>query len=193
MWANSNYGARKYKACFLFGISVIIFQFYLAFNLNTIFTNNGSNNGKANFKASEFVNSSRDIRQIEMENFPKPFKVTKNVYNMTRLKLDFPVSCTIDSKDSISAIHRAKTVRCKELIANVSCLAQEGILFPKILSSSCLSKRFVHGKSLGCYKDDKRYRLLSGYYIDNKNNNFPKLCIQQCLQSGFSYAGVEFS
>ena len=63
--------------------------------------------------------------------------------NKTSLRLeelDFVPNCEINSKEAVSAIHRAKTQFCKQVIANVTCLINEGKLFPKELSSSCPSK-----------------------------------------------------
>ena len=84
---------------------------------------------------------------------------------------------------------------CKEHIVNVTCLSQQNLLYPKKLKSLCphslgfLSKP----KSLGCYKDDKISRLLPNYYSIFKSNNSPEHCAYMCLQSGFPYAGVEYS
>lgn len=52
-------------------------------------------------------------------------------------ELDFKPWCEIESKEAISAIHRASTQRCKEEIANVTCLAQNGFLYPKHLPRFC--------------------------------------------------------
>jgi protein xylosyltransferase len=60
------------------------------------------------------------------------------------------------------------------------------------LSFYCTSG-FTAGKSLGCYQDEKTFRLLSGYYANLKTTNSPKHCINMCLQSGFPYAGVQYS
>ncbi|XP_032689353.1 xylosyltransferase oxt isoform X2 [Odontomachus brunneus] len=47
--------------------------------------------------------------------------------------------------------------------------------------------------SLGCFKDDKALRILSSYYHIFKGNNSPERCAYMCLQSGYPYAGTEYS
>lgn len=62
--------------------------------------------------------------------------------NRTSLRLeelDFVPFCDINTKEAISAIHRAKTQRCKQLLVNITCLIQQGQLYPEVLSSSCSS------------------------------------------------------
>ncbi|PSN41238.1 Xylosyltransferase oxt [Blattella germanica] len=116
--------------------------------------------------------------------------------NRTSLRLeelDFVPACDIVAKEAISAIHRAKTQLCKQKLANITCLIQQRQLYPHHLPNSCPSQGFTAGKSLGCYRDEKTFRLLSGYYANLKTTNSPKHCINMCLQSGFPYAGVQYS
>lgn len=114
----------------------------------------------------------------------------------TNLKLDnikFTPSCTIVAKEAISAIYRAQTRQCKELIANTTCAIQSGTFYPQSLPNYCPHEPYDKDKPLGCFKDDKKFRTLSGYYINFKTSNTPTKCIQLCLQSGFVYAGVQYS
>ncbi|XP_066992776.2 xylosyltransferase oxt [Anabrus simplex] len=116
--------------------------------------------------------------------------------NRTSLRLeelDFVPMCDIVAKEAISAIHRAKTQRCKQEIVNITCLIQQNQLYPQHLPNSCPSLGYTAGKSLGCYRDEKTFRLLSGYYANLKTTNSPQHCINMCLQSGFPYAGVQYS
>ncbi|XP_063241407.1 xylosyltransferase oxt [Bacillus rossius redtenbacheri] len=108
-------------------------------------------------------------------------------------ELDFVPVCDIVTKEAVSAIHRAKTQRCKQTIANITCLIQRRLLYPRRLPNSCPSNGFTAGKSLGCYEDKKTFRLLSGYFANLKTTNSPQHCINLCLQSGFQYAGVQYS
>nr|CAD7444893.1 unnamed protein product [Timema bartmani] len=103
-------------------------------------------------------------------------------------ELDFVPACDIVTKEAISAIHRAKTQRCKRELVNITCLIQRGRLYPKQLTSSCPSQGFTAGKSLGCYEDKKTFRMLTGYFANLKLTNSPKHCMNMCLQSGFQYA-----
>lgn len=108
-------------------------------------------------------------------------------------ELNIKTKCDIVSKEAISAILRATTNSCKELIANISCAIQNNEFYPIELPNQCPHEPYQAHRSLGCYKDDKKFRTLSGYYINFKTLNTPTKCIQLCLQSGFVYAGVQYS
>ncbi|XP_034250002.1 xylosyltransferase oxt isoform X2 [Thrips palmi] len=109
-------------------------------------------------------------------------------------ELDFIPLCEISNKEAVSAIHRAKTQLCKQEIANTTCLINDSSLYPKTLKMSCpLTKGITPGKSLGCFKDEKNLRRLNGYSVTLKTTNSPEHCINICLQSGFPYAGVQYS
>ncbi|CAB3376752.1 Hypothetical predicted protein [Cloeon dipterum] len=107
--------------------------------------------------------------------------------------LDFVPECEILGREAASAINRARTQRCKKELVHIACLAQEGKLYPQYLKSQCPSQDARMGKSLGCYQDERQFRLLSGYFSNLKNANSPEQCIYLCLQSGFQYAGVQYS
>uniref|UniRef100_A0A1B6CJW1 protein xylosyltransferase n=1 Tax=Clastoptera arizonana TaxID=38151 RepID=A0A1B6CJW1_9HEMI len=121
---------------------------------------------------------------------------TRLVLNKTSIlrleELDFIPLCEITGKEAVSAIHRAKTQHCKQLLANITCLNLKEELYPSWLPHSCPNKGHEAGKLLGCYKDEKAFRLLSGYYTNLKSNNSPQNCINLCLQSGFPFAGVQY-
>lgn len=109
-------------------------------------------------------------------------------------ELDFTPSCEITNKEAVSAIHRAKTQLCKQEIANKTCLINDSNLYPVALQMSCpVREGMTAGKSLGCFKDEKNFRTLSGYSVTLKSTNSPEHCIHLCLQSGFPYAGVQYS
>lgn len=105
----------------------------------------------------------------------------------------FKPICEINAKEAISAIYRANSQHCKEIIANTTCAIQSGTFYPNSLPNYCPHEPYNKNKPLGCYKDDKKFRTLSGYYINFKTTNTPRKCIQLCLQSGFVYAGVQYS
>ena len=67
--------------------------------------------------------------------------VVSKLYNRTSMlrleELDFVPACEISTKEAISAIHRAKTQLCKQQLVNITCLSQEGLLYPTHLPSSC--------------------------------------------------------
>lgn len=212
---------RRYKTFFVFGFLILVIQLYIAVKfftlhakdinelssndkqkLDTIFDSLGTDEHSARHTKEETnlddedsaVNSnSVNIYKHESD---KVLDVKTIIKNKTVLRVDelnFVPLCEIISKDAISAIHRAKTQNCKHSIANITCLIQNGQLYPVSLNNYCPHKDLHAGRSLGCYKDEKTYRLLSGYYANYKSNNSPEHCIRMCLQSGFVYAGVQYS
>lgn len=108
-------------------------------------------------------------------------------------ELDLQANCSITSKEAISALQRAKSKDCRQYIAQVSCAIQAGEFYPRRLPSYCPNGNYTANAHLGCFQDEKEYRLLSGYFVHFKNSNTPELCIDICLQSGYPYAGVEYS
>lgn len=113
--------------------------------------------------------------------------------NLKLSNLKFKPVCDIVAKEAISAIYRAHTRYCKELIANTTCAIQSGTFYPAGLPNYCPHEPYQPNRALGCFKDEKKFRTLSGYYINFKTANTPAKCIQLCLQSGFVYAGVQYS
>lgn len=107
--------------------------------------------------------------------------------------LDFVPDCDIFGREAVSAINRARTQHCKKELANIICLSQAGKLYPKYMKSQCPAPEVHMGKSLGCFQDERQYRLLSGYFSNLKANNSPEQCTFLCLQSGFQFAGVQYS
>lgn len=108
-------------------------------------------------------------------------------------ELDFVPPCDIRSRETISAVHRAKSQACKKQILDIGCEIQKGTFYPTRLPNFCPNGEFVSDRELGCFQDEKNFRILSGYYTNFKTNNTPRRCIQLCLQSGFLYAGVQYS
>lgn len=107
-------------------------------------------------------------------------------------QLGFSPSCNIQSKDAISALQRAKTKDCRIHIVQVACAIQAGEFYATHLNSNCPRGNHSANTQLGCYRDEKEFRLLSGYFINFKSSNTPDKCVQLCLQSGFPYAGVQY-
>lgn len=120
-------------------------------------------------------------------------KLSTNTNLKLGTNIKFKPPCAIAAKEAISAIYRAQTRQCKELIANTTCAIQSGTFYPHELPNYCPHEPYDKDKPLGCFKDDKKFRTLSGYYINFKTTNTPTKCIQLCLQSGFVYAGVQYS
>ncbi|XP_075979253.1 xylosyltransferase oxt [Anticarsia gemmatalis] len=108
-------------------------------------------------------------------------------------ELDFKPPCEIKSREAISAIHRAKTQNCKQQIVNKTCLIQSGNFYSETLPNYCLHGETKYGRHLGCYADEKKMRLLSGFYGNYANTNSPSSCLDICIQAGFMYAGVQYA
>ncbi|XP_055373192.1 xylosyltransferase oxt isoform X2 [Condylostylus longicornis] len=196
---------KQYKTYFILLILFFLIQIFLAYKSSLIpqlglsSTNSKINDINVNLAyQKDNGNSVGGDDEDANNNIAKPEPETRNVginSNSVALKLDnltFNTTCKILSKEAISAINRAKTQDCKKHIANIACAIQSGLFYPKILKSTCPNGNFTNSRSLGCYKDEKEYRLLSGYYTNFKQSNSPNKCIQMCLQSGFQYAGVQY-
>lgn len=120
----------------------------------------------------------------------------KQIVDQPELELKeftFKPICDIVTKEAISAVHRAQTQLCKETIVNITCAIEQDRFYASQLPNYCPSGGHVANTQLGCFKDDKKQRLLGGYYSNLKALNSPHRCIQLCLQSGFVYAGVQYS
>lgn len=193
---------RRYKFFFICGVLILATQILLGVKFFALNGENSNTNAfvphkissKVENKKSGLIIDDEDASNVYFQRFStqKTLK-TNNKTHLQLNELEFIPPCEITGKEAISAIHRAKTQRCKQEIANVTCLIKKGLLYPKSLPSFCPNNDLESGKSLGCFKDEKNFRLLSGYYGNNKNDNSPEFCIRLCLQSGFVYAGVQYS
>ena len=128
-------------------------------------------------------------------NKSQPRRNRTTTVTLDRKSLNFTPICDVSGREAVSAITRAQSQICKQRIANVTCLSQKGLLYPKTLQSSCPHSLGFTGvpKNIGCFKDDKTFRVLTGYYAIYKSNNSPQRCAYMCLQSGYPYAGTEYS
>lgn len=78
-------------------------------------------------------------------NDSKKIDKTDGILNLD--ELDFHPWCNITTKEAVSAIHRATTQACKHEIANVTCLMQQGMLYPKRLPRYCPLKGKCYEKN----------------------------------------------
>lgn len=145
-------------------------------------------------KQQQQTASAKDQMDVGTNNAAATKQLTNQQQQTLQLdQLTFKPICEIVTKEAISAIHRAKTQFCKETIVNTTCAIEQNRFYASRLPNFCPSGGHVTNRALGCYKDEKKFRLLSGYYSNLKTQNTPERCIQLCLQSGFVYAGVQYS
>ncbi|KFM65020.1 hypothetical protein X975_15379, partial [Stegodyphus mimosarum] len=130
-----------------------------------------------------------DRNVVNSVNESKKIDKTDSILNID--ELDFHPWCNITTKEAVSAIHRATTQACKHEIANITCLMQQGMLYPKRLPRYCPLKGDVPNSYIGCFRDHSKKRLLSSYSKKMPNNS-PSRCVDLCLQSGYLYAGVQY-
>lgn len=150
-----------------------------------------ASSAKGGIKNHQII-SNNDIQLNNKDENENSQKLPSNT-NLKFGNINFKSTCDIFAKEAISAIYRAQTHNCKELIANITCAIQIGTFYPIALPNYCPHESYIKNKPIGCFKDDKKFRTLSGYYINFKTANTPTKCIQLCLQSGFVYAGVQYS
>lgn len=206
---------RRYRLFFVLGIIILAVQIFLSVKFIAFHTENSSSTNlwtphkspvyKDEGENSNSFNSARRSKDgliIDDEDASNVYYMKTSTHrvvakaNNTVLRLaelDFTPPCEISTKEAVSAIHRARTQKCKQLIANTTCLIKQGLLYPASLPNYCANNDLESGKSLGCFKDEKTYRILNGYYVNYKNSNSPEICIRLCIQSGFPYAGVQYS
>lgn len=204
---------RRYKLLFLVGIIILLIQVFLAYKSIKIPIDSGNklfvdklNSLKDRFQSIQplqqqqkqlSLNDDEDIinSNVQHQDAIGALKNDKEKTLATLLsELKFKPKCDIlNDKDVISAVQRARTQQCKEHIINVACDIKSGILYPAQLPNTCSSGNYIANRSLGCFKDSKKNRLLSKLYSNFKETNSPKKCIQTCLQSGFLFAGLQYS
>ncbi|KAJ6642112.1 Xylosyltransferase oxt [Pseudolycoriella hygida] len=197
---------RRYKLFFIFVLLILCIQLFLAYLLpifgstdDIIQATYGSHtHRKKNLRNSASV----DDEEISNSNAYSKSKTSKEVkettgttkrYQLRLDELEFTPNCDIHTKEAVSAIHRASSQSCKQTIANVACAIQTKTFYADSLPNFCPTGNYTANRSLGCFKDEKNFRVLSGYFMNFKTLNTPSKCIQLCLQSGFQYAGVQYS
>lgn len=170
---------RKYKFYFILGVLIFGIQVFLAY--------------KSLRLPDSFISGNSGESPIDQQKSSNIGVEKKSPYFVNTTSLGFQPPCTLLSKDAISALNRAKTVQCKKLITEVACHIQSNRFYPSVLTSDCPKDNIpATNKTLGCYRDEKDFRLLAGYFMNFKTSNSPKKCITLCLQSGFPLAGVQY-
>lgn len=191
---------RRYKPFFLVGFLILCIQIFLAYKSLRIPQLARQHDGKSKSlmdigsKNSRNYNSVADDEDANNSNLNAVARGRQKSGASVALDanaLGFQASCEITDNQAVSALQRAKTKECRRRIADIRCSIQRGEFYASRLPNYCPAGNHVAGRSLGCYKDEKEFRLLAGYYINFKTNNSPRKCIYLCLQSGFPYAGVQ--
>lgn len=100
-------------------------------------------------------------------------------------------ACTLEA-DAQHALNRAGTAYCKNGIIQVFCMQQKGLLYPKQLPRYCQSTANNSNQYLGCFQDDMKSRIFSGFVTEMSEKNSPSACINYCLRIGFSLAGLQY-
>lgn len=201
----------RYKIFFLVGFIIFGIQIFLAYKSLNLTNLTSSDTPDVNNPALLSVAKQRG-RTAAQQNSASDDEDSSNAFLMSRKRsaaaksqsdviddalisakqLGFTPICNIQSKDAVSALQRAKTKDCRQHIAQVACAIQAGEFYAPQLPSHCPRGNHSANTQLGCYRDEKEFRLLSGYFINFKSSNTPDKCVQLCLQSGFPYAGVQY-
>lgn len=178
---------RRYKLFFLIGLIIFGIQIFLAYksqNLQSEFPQKDDKLSNAEPEEQKLLKKP----EVEQNNVEVYSKIGSNIKPIWGIQ----PSCEITSKEALSALQRAKTLQCKQQIANITCAIQNDSFYPKRLESLCPAYNYTSHKSLGCYKDNKDVRILSSYSVNLKHLNSPHKCIALCLQSGYPYAGTQY-
>jgi protein xylosyltransferase len=200
---------RRYKFFFFIGLVILGIQIFLAYKSIKIPIESSDVESRWNDKVSNFKekltkrskqkqfaaqNDDEDIINSNVQQQDVGHKSEKTSSSNLLSDLRFKPKCDIlNDREALSAVQRAHTQKCKEHIIDVACQIKSNTFYPSHLPNTCPSGNYIANRSLGCYKDDKKHRLLPGFYTNFKETNSPKKCIQMCLQSGYLYAGVQYS
>ncbi|XP_064639668.1 xylosyltransferase oxt-like [Lineus longissimus] len=208
----------RYKCFFYVALAIISVQLFVGYNFYNINSSDGhrfdqhhmlpEENSLKKVRSKKHVSDVGHFDRIKIatygyENLPK--LQVKSIPNSSLLKntvvnhvpptpevTEYLPRCNIRSKDAISAMTRAKTLKCKQQIADVACDDQAGILYAKTLPNYCPRRGLETGKYLGCFKDHHTKRDLTGYHTMFADDNTPERCINFCFLSGLKYAGVQY-
>lgn len=204
---------RRYKIFFIIGIAILLIQFYLAYKSFKIPINSkppastkissSSKSAKheprrSNEKSAIPLSDDEDIinSNIQQDAAHKVNEKSSSSSASSSLlnELRFKPKCDIlGDKEVASAVQRASSQSCKQHIIDIACQIKSGTFYPKTLPNTCPSGNYIANRLLGCFQDEKQQRLLPSFYSNFKETNSPKKCIQICLQSGYLYAGVQYS
>ncbi|XP_067645033.1 xylosyltransferase oxt [Eurosta solidaginis] len=212
---------RRYKLFFLLGVLILGVQVFLAYKSLNISNSNGIMTTKNSYLEANAAALAHANNQANKRSFDNDFgneravnykqdkaalklKQTSSSMGNNRIndasqliintaRFEIKINCNITAKEAMSAMQRARSLECRKQIAQTACAIQLGNFYAKKLPNHCPTGNHSANTALGCYQDDKEFRLLSGYFINYKTTNTPQKCIQLCLQSGFPYAGVQYA
>lgn len=122
---------RRFKFILLVLLSILTIQFALPLILS--WTSDVSSN------VTEEVTSPGSSKEIIAK------KASNSQTKIDLSHLPFRPSCVIRTKNAASAIERAKSIKCKEELVNVTCMIQKNQLYPRQLLTNCPHK----GKRIG--------------------------------------------
>ncbi|XP_058124998.1 xylosyltransferase oxt [Anopheles ziemanni] len=206
----------RYRVFVLIGLLIVAAQLFLAYKLLRIplsgnetteerdlsrklyekYVKKPSTDGAAGMNLSAASNDAAKGKQSDTDRNHREVAGGKEngpAQSSLRLEeLDFVPPCELTRKETVSAIHRAKSQSCKAKIVDVACKIKEGTFYPDQLPNSCPRGTHLPNRALGCFRDEKDFRLLSGYFTTFKTANSPEKCIRLCLQSGYPFAGVQY-
>ncbi|XP_069125008.1 xylosyltransferase 1-like [Argopecten irradians] len=176
----------KYKKLSICAVSIVFLQFTMFYMFSFDFRE-----GKIGNKNGKDPPDSRNLHHLFTQPLNHSFKDNNN--NSINVPPLYKPKCVISGKEAMSAINRSKTPGCKQEIADVFCLAQEGKLYPSSLPNSCPFKG-THSKGhyLGCYSDNMQNRDLR-FIKEFPEDNSPTKCTNFCLLLGYAYAGLQYS
>lgn len=198
---------RKYKLVFVVLLVILSVQLLLGYQSNKLDEQRDGNSGEtggaafAHLSGGSLLPVDDDDSQSSNSNHKHPGKeddflriISSNggEKKTKETKTNTGAACDVQSRDALSAINRARTDECKRQIQDTVCAIESGTFYAHQLTSRCPRGSFSRGRSLGCFQDDQTKRLLDGYYVNNKGTNSHRKCIEICLQSGFTYAGVQY-
>nr|XP_045618170.1 xylosyltransferase oxt-like [Procambarus clarkii] len=144
---------RKYGLYLVIGMMIILFQGFSGYYVLRLGSDErlvedfGRSNAleeasmveRAQSDVESRMYQANDRGDADSHNKGPPDAVEIDSKELSKDWLGIDTPCGIRSKESLSAIKRATTVYCKNLIANISCQIQSGSFYPSRLQSYCPS------------------------------------------------------
>jgi hypothetical protein len=148
---------RRYKIFFFVGFVILAIQVFLAYKSITIPIESKNFAEKLSSQVSSLKEKITKQKPAEDEDLIQSNLIQQQdvahkrekLYTKLLSELKFLPKCDIaNEKEVISAIQRAKSQDCKQLISDIACEIKSNTFYPITLPNTCPSGNYIASKSL---------------------------------------------